>query len=254
MKYNILVTNDDGILSKGLRALIEVAMEYGEVTVVAPERGMSGMSHSISMNNPLYIRKIKITDTISVFACDGTPVDCVKVAVDYLMKDNRPTLLLSGVNHGANSNISVIYSGTMGAAMEGALYSIPSIGFSLTTHDTSADLRATKVIIRRVLDQVLPVNKNPNLCLNVNIPPIPLEEIKGVRFCRQTRGFWQEDFDKNTCPRGRDYVWMMGGFVSQDETATDTDEWCLKNNYVAVVPVQTDFTDYETLKLFSNQA
>lgn len=246
MKYNILVTNDDGILAKGLRALVEVASEYGDVTVVAPENGMSGMSHSISLNNPLYIRKIKIDDQLSVYAVDGTPVDCVKVAIDHIM-DSKPTLLLSGLNHGSNSNISVIYSGTMGAATEGALCSVPSIGFSLTSHDTKADLRASKEIMRKVLDMVLPNNNDPKMCLNVNIPSIALEKIKGIKFCRQTLGYWKEDFDSNTCPRGREYVWMLGGFVCEDKPSSDTDQWCLDNDYVSIVPVQTDMTDYKTL-------
>ncbi len=252
MKYNILITNDDGINSKGLRALIEVASDFGDVTVVAPENGMSGMSHSISMNNPLYIRRIRISENVTVLAVDGTPVDCVKVAVDYVMQ-NKPTLLLSGINHGSNSNISVIYSGTMGAAREGSLYSIPSIGFSLTSHDTKADLSVAKYVVREVLEKLLPLNTNPRMCLNVNIPTIPLSELKGIKMCRQTRGYWQENFDKNVCPRGREYVWMLGGFVSEDTEATDNDEWALAHNYAAIVPVHTDTTDYKTLEYFSEK-
>lgn len=246
-KQRILITNDDGINSKGLRALISVASEFGDVTVVAPEQGMSGMSHSITMFNPLFIRKIKISDTVNVYACDGTPVDCVKVAVDALMKE-PPTLILSGINHGANTNLSVIYSGTMGAATEGSTYKIPSIGFSHVAHNTNSDMTAAMQYVRQVIKIVLEKNSNPSICLNVNIPDLPMSEIKGIRFCRQTIGYWKEEFDKKADPRGREYYWLVGSFVNGEPDAEDTDEWAIKNGYVAIVPVKTDMTDYSQLE------
>lgn len=247
MKQNILISNDDGIHAKGLRALIEVASEFGDVTVVAPEVGMSGMSHAITMNTPLLLRKIKETDSVKVYACHGTPVDCIKIAADYIMKE-PPTLVLSGINHGANSNMSVIYSGTMGAAMEGSMYCVPSIGFSLLSHSPTADFTASKKIVRTVIEKVLSENSNPSICLNVNIPNVPYEELKGIKVCRQSLGCWYEDFTKNTNPRGQDYFWLTGAFHPVEPDAKDDDETLLQENYVTIVPVKTDITDYQQLK------
>ena len=247
MKQNILITNDDGINAKGLRALIEVASEFGKVTIVAPEMGMSGMSHAITMTNPLFLRRIKIADSVEVYACQGTPVDCVKIAVDSIMEE-APTLILSGINHGSNSNVSVLYSGTMGAATEGATYNVPSIGFSLTSHLANADFTAARYYVKEILEKVLQHNCNKSLCLNVNIPSIPSEEIKGIKLCRQANGFWQEEFDKKLDPRGREYYWLVGKFINTEREAADTDEWALRNGYVSIVPVQVDMTDYKTLK------
>ncbi|HIS33973.1 MAG TPA: 5'/3'-nucleotidase SurE [Candidatus Avirikenella pullistercoris] len=247
MKQNILITNDDGINAKGLRALIEVASEFGKVTIVAPEMGMSGMSHAITMTNPLFLRRIKIADSVEVYACQGTPVDCVKIAVDSIMEE-APTLILSGINHGSNSNVSVLYSGTMGAATEGATYNVPSIGFSLTSHLANADFTAARYYVKEILEKVLQHNCNKSLCLNVNIPSIPSEEIKGIKLCRQANGFWQEEFDKKLDPRGREYYWLVGKFINTEPEAADTDEWALRNGYVSIVPVQVDMTDYKTLK------
>jgi len=248
MKQNILVTNDDGVASKGLRALIEEASRFGRVTVVAPEHGMSGMSHAITMSNPLYLREVRRRDDVAVYACSGTPVDCVKLAIDHVMKDEAPTLVLSGINHGANSNISVIYSGTLGAAMEGFSYGIPSIGFSLIDHDTEADLTAARHYVRRVLATVLEHNGNAPVCLNVNVPTLPLEDIKGIRVCRQTKGYWMEEFVRKSDPRGRDYYWLTGRFVNLEPDDPDTDEWALANGYVSVVPVTLDLTDYSRME------
>lgn len=247
MKQNILLSNDDGINAKGLRALIEVASQFGDVTVVAPEVGMSGMSHAITMNTPLYLRKVRETETVKVYACHGTPVDCIKIAMDYLMKE-PPTLVLSGINHGSNSNMSVIYSGTMGAAMEGSMYDIPSIGFSILTHSPQADFTAAKKIASAVIERVLNENKNPRLCLNVNIPNVPYEEIKGILPCRQAIGYWFEDFTKQTNPRGVDYFWLTGEFNPSNPDAKDDDEYLLSQNYVSIVPVKTDVTDYDQLE------
>ena len=247
MKQNILITNDDGINAKGLRALIEVASEFGKVTIVAPEMGMSGMSHAITMTNPLFLRRIKIADSVEVYACQGTPVDCVKIAVDSIMEE-APTLILSGINHGSNSNVSVLYSGTMGAATEGATYNVPSTGFSLTSHLANADFTAARYYVKKILEKVLQHNCNKSLCLNVNIPSIPSEEIKGIKLCRQANGFWQEEFDKKLDPRGREYYWLVGKFINIEPEAADTDEWALRNGYVSIVPVQVDMTDYKTLK------
>ncbi len=253
MIENILVTNDDGIDSKGLEALISVASEFGNVTVVAPERGMSGMSHSITMSKPIFIRRVKESEKLSIYGCDGTPVDCVKVAMDALIKVT-PTLVLSGINHGANTNMSVIYSGTMGAATEGSTYGITSIGFSHISHDTDKDMSSVVHFAREIIKEAIKQRdlSGKSCCLNVNVPDIPFEEIKGVKFCRQTNGHWKEDFEIRQDPRGREYFWLVGSFINGEPDATDTDEWAIKNGYVAVVPVQTDMTDYDCLKESKN--
>ncbi len=250
-RERILITNDDGIDARGLSALIEVAQEFGDVTVVAPEVGMSGKSHSITMYEPLFVRHIDSPDA-TIAACSGTPVDCVKVAVDALMQE-PPTLILSGINHGANSNMSVIYSGTMGAAREGSTYNIPSIGFSHISHNTDSDLTAATHYARTVIRYILEQESLPShLCLNVNIPDTPLENIKGVKMCRQAMGHWVEDFEKRLDPRGKEYYWLTGSFINRDIDATDTDEWALANDYVSIVPIQLDITNFNTLESISS--
>lgn len=246
MRQRILISNDDGVNAPGLQALIEVAMEYGDVTVVAPEHGMSGMSHAITMKTPLFLRKVRQSEGLMVYACQGTPVDCIKLAMDNVLTE-EPTLILSGINHGSNSNMSVIYSGTMGAAMEGSMYSIPSIGLSILTHAEDADFTACKAIAHKVISKVINNPITEKLCLNVNIPNIPLEEIKGIAVCRQSLGCWKEDFVKRISPDGRDYFWLTGDYYPSEPESTDNDEYFLKNNYVAIVPVQTDLTDYKSL-------
>ncbi len=252
MMYNILISNDDGINAEGIKALTEVAQEFGRVTVVAPERGMSGMSHSVTIATPIMIRRISKSDNLEVVAVNGSPVDCVKVALDYLL-DEKPTLMLSGINHGSNSNASAIYSGTMGAAREGAMNGIPAIGFSLTSHNPNEDLSAAKEIVRRVLSEVLPLNKNPRMCLNVNIPTIPLEQIKGMKICRQTQGHWIENFEGRYGSFNQEYVWMLGEFVNDDKNYSDSDQYMLDNNYVSITPIVVDQTDYETLNQLQAQ-
>lgn len=250
-KEIILVTNDDGIDAAGINALVKVAQEFGDVVVVAPERGMSGMSHSITMYKPLMVRKIEEREGLVRYACDGTPVDCVKVAMDAIM-EQPPTLLLSGINHGANSNLSVIYSGTMGAASEGFACHVSSIGISLLSHDVTENLDAAIHYARKVIEMVINNRTSSPICLNVNVPTIDLDQIKGIKFCRQTKGHWREDFSKRYDPHGREYYWLTGRFINEEVDATDTDEWALSNNYVAAVPVMVDMTDYSKLTELNN--
>lgn len=246
MKQHILIVNDDGINAKGIRSLIEVASDFGDVTVVAPETPMSGMSHSVTMSHPLYLREVRKSKNVDVYACYGTPADCVKLAMDFVLKQ-KPTLILSGINHGSNANLSVIYSGTMGAATEGSTYGVPSIGFSLLDHSATFDFTASMHFARIIIEKVIKENRNPFLCLNVNIPKLPVEKIKGIKVCRQTKGFWKERFEQLSDPRGRSYFWLKGDFVNAEPESTDTDEWALHNGYVAVVPVSVDMTDYHQL-------
>lgn len=243
----IFITNDDGFQAKGLEALIEVAMEFGRIVVVAPEVAQSGMSHAITISSPLYLRKVKDEPGLEVYACSGTPVDCVKMAFDSIMQE-RPVLALSGINHGSNSAVSVIYSGTMGAASECSFYNIPAIGFSLLNPGDDADFTVAKEYASRIIDKVLNTDDiTIPMCLNVNIPDLPKEDIKGVRLCRQNKGYWREEFERRTEPRGREYYWLTGIFLNQEETATDTDEHALNNGYVSIVPMQVDMTDYNQL-------
>ncbi len=240
----ILVTNDDGYASKGLAAAIEVARPFGRVVVVAPETVQSGMSQAITMNAPLFLRRIREEENLTVYAFSGTPVDCVKMAFDYLLRDERVDLVVSGINHGSNAAVNVLYSGTMGAAIEGSFYGCPAIGLSLTDHAADADFDASVLWGRRIVGQILGADLPRPLCLNVNIPVGRPEAIRGLRVARQTRGFWREEFYRREDPRGREYFWLTGDFVNAEPQAEDTDEWLLAHGYVSVVPVQVDLTDY----------
>ncbi len=244
----IFVTNDDGVGAKGLEYAIKVAQQFGRVVVVAPEQMQSGMSHAITMSRPLFLREVRRAGDLEVYACSGTPVDCVKMAFDHLLQDERPALAISGINHGSNSAVNVLYSGTMGAAIEASFYDIPSIGFSLTDHDPHADFEAAADFAERIVRKVLAEKPATPLCWNVNIPNVPHCDIKGVRVCRQNAGYWREEFERRVNPHGREYYWLTGGFNNMEPHATDTDEWALANNYVSVVPVQIDLTHYRQVE------
>lgn len=239
----IFVTNDDGVNARGLGKLIEVVREFGHVVVVAPETSQSGMAHAITMGHPLYLRAVRKEPGLEVYACSGTPVDCVKMALDHLLKDQKIDLVCSGINHGSNAAINVLYSGTMGAAIEGGFYDVPSIGFSLTDHSENADFEAAGNYAREIIAGILE-NKPPvPLCLNVNIPLGKPSEIKGIKVCRQCRGYWREEFFCRKDPRGKDYYWLTGEFQNAEPDASDTDEWALAHGYVSVVPIQVDLTN-----------
>ena len=243
----IFITNDDSVGANGLQTMIDVARQVGRVIVVAPESTQSGMSHAITMTSPLYLRHVRQEQDLEIYACAGTPVDCVKLAFDYLLKE-EPALILSGVNHGSNSAVSVLYSGTMAAAIEGSSYNIPSLGFSVTDHDPEADFTQYIPFIRQIIDHVLNATIELPFCLNINIPNVSAENIAGIRACRQTRGFWREEFEKRSDPRGRDYFWLTGSFQNMEPDAQDTDEWALAHNYIAIVPIQVDLTSYRQLE------
>ncbi len=243
----ILICNDDGYYAKGIAALIEVAAQFGRVVVVAPKTAQSGMSQAITMYAPLYPEKIKTSLPAEIYALNGTPVDCVKYALDHLLKDESVDLMLSGINHGSNAATNILYSGTMGAAIEGSFYA-PSIGFSLLDHSADADFEPSKPFVERIIRSVLESNVKPHFCLNVNIPALPADQIKGIKCCRQTSGYWKEEFFERIDPRGNSYFWLTGAFVNHEEDATDTDEYVLSEGYVSVVPVQVDMTDYRRLE------
>jgi 5'-nucleotidase len=240
----IFLTNDDGVGARGLGRLIEVIREFGHIVVVAPESAQSGMSHAITMNSPLFLRKVREEDGLEVYACSGTPVDCVKMGLDHLLADRKIDLVCSGINHGSNAAINVLYSGTMGAAIEGGFYDVPSIGFSLTDHSLDADFEAAGLVAREIVAGILASQPAVPLCLNVNIPVARPEDIKGIRVCRQCRGYWREEFFCRQNPLGRDYFWLTGAFQNHEPDATDTDEWALAHGYASVVPIQVDLTDH----------
>ena len=243
----ILVTNDDGINAPGVRALIEVMNTIGDVYVVAPDSPQSGMGHAITINDALYCDSIKVMngEPQKEFSCSGNPVDCVKIAINEILK-RKPDLCVSGINHGSNSSINVIYSGTMSAAVEAGTTGIPSIGFSLLDYSLEANFEASKKIVKTIVLQTLKNGLPKGVVLNVNIPKLNTSEIKGIKVCRQANAHWQEKFDKRTNPVGREYYWLSGEFVNEDE-GEDTDEWALQNGYVSVVPVQFDLTAYKAL-------
>ena len=238
----ILVTNDDGYASKGFAAAIEIARGFGRVVAVAPEVPQSGMSQAITLNTPLFLRRVREEEGLTVYALSGTPVDCVKMAFDHLLSGERVDLVISGINHGSNSAVNVLYSGTMGAAIEGSFYGCPSVGLSVDDHSSDADFEAAVVWGRRIVGDLMAHEVELPLCLNVNVPVGKPSEIRGMRLCRQNRGFWREDFFRREDPRGR------GEFVDGEPAAADTDERALAEGYVSVVPVQVDLTDYRQLE------
>ena len=247
----ILVSNDDGVQAGGLKTLIELVMPFGDIWVVAPEKGESGKSHAITISMPLYATKIKEQENLHIFSCSGTPVDSVKLALNKLLP-RKPDFLVSGINHGSNASISVIYSGTMGAAIEACLNGVPSVGFSLLNPSPKADFSECRKVISEILGNLFETGLPQGICLNVNIPDIPDKDVKGIRVCRQTKGVWREEYEMRTDPRGKTYYWLTGDFHNFEPNAKDSDEWALSNNYVAIVPIETDFTSYEGMKFINN--
>jgi 5'-nucleotidase len=243
----ILVTNDDGISAPGIRALIDVMKQLGNVVVVAPDSPQSAMGHAITINNTLFINKVNFDSEVKEeYSCSGTPVDCVKLAVNEILKQ-KPDLCVSGVNHGSNSSINVIYSGTMSAAVEAGIEGIPAIGFSLLDYDWNADFEPIKNSIKTIASQVLENGLPEGVILNVNFPKLKEKELKGMKVCRQAKAFWKEEFDKRKTPQGKDYYWLTGEFINQDK-GEDTDEWALANGYISIVPVQFDLTAHHAIQ------
>lgn len=238
----ILITNDDGITAPGIRNLVEAVRDIGKIVVVAPDKPQSGMGHAITIGQPLRLHKVPMFEGVESWACTGTPVDCVKLAVDKVLH-RKPDLCLSGINHGANHSINVIYSGTMSAAVEAAIESIPSAGFSLLDYSIEADFTGARKYAKLVVEKMLATKMEKHTVLNVNIPAQPETLIKGIKICRQAYAKYEEDFIERKDPHGRHYYWLTGEFVNFDK-GKDTDVWALAHNYVSVVPVQFDLTHY----------
>jgi 5'-nucleotidase len=248
----ILVSNDDGITSKGIRHLVEIVSKIGDVVVVAPNSPQSGMGHAITIGNTLRLDQSDIFDDIQAYECSGTPADCVKLAKNHILKDRKPDLVVSGINHGSNTSISVLYSGTMSAAIEGAIEGMPAIGFSLCDYSNNADFSHTEEYVDKIVRQVLKTGLPKGVALNVNFPPKRNENLKGIKVCRQARAMWQEQFDVRFDPNGRQYFWMAGHFVNFDK-GEDNDEWAIANNYVSVVPCQFDMTAHHTISILNDE-
>jgi 5'-nucleotidase len=247
----ILVTNDDGIVAPGIRALVEVASQIGEVIVVAPDSPQSGKGHAISIHDPLRLKKVKVFEGIEAWECSGTPVDCVKLAKHVVLKGREISLCVSGINHGSNASINILYSGTMSAAMEASVEGIRSIGFSLLDFSFEADFEPAKHWAYKIMTHMLTQVAASGVLLNVNIPKLPLSEIKGMRVCRQADGKWIENFVEGRDPMGKIYYWLSGEFQNQDQ-AEDTDIWALENAYVSIVPSMHDLTDIKSIPLFKD--
>ena len=247
----ILVTNDDGINAPGIRTLISVMNTIGDVVVVAPDSPQSGMGHAITLDATLYSKHVHLDNgPQKEFSCSGTPADCVKLAIRELA-ERTPDLCVSGINHGSNAAINVIYSGTMSAAIEAGIEGIPAIGFSLLDYNWEANFEASKPFVKKITEHVLKHGLPNGVVLNVNIPNIASNDIKGIKVCRQAKANWVEAFDKRKTPQGKDYYWLTGTFVNLDG-GDDTDEWALKNNYVSVVPTQFDLTAHHFIKDLNN--
>ncbi|PIY10002.1 MAG: 5'/3'-nucleotidase SurE [Flexibacter sp. CG_4_10_14_3_um_filter_32_15] len=282
----ILVSNDDGITAKGIRELVEMMILLGEVIVVAPDSPQSGMGHAITIHMPLKVRKSDVFKDLGVeaYECSGTPADCVKLAKFHLFQNRIPDLVVSGINHGSNTSISILYSGTMSAAIEGAIEGLPSIGFSLCDYGENADFSHVRSHLLKIAEQTLKNGLPKNIALNVNFPPRfekdfdkkeekgldtatneQLEiatktkkvektenQIKGIKICRQAHARWQEKFDLRTDPYGREYLWLAGDFVNPDK-GDDTDEWAIKNGYISIVPCQFDMTAHHGITHINNE-
>uniref|UniRef100_UPI0040474BBA 5'/3'-nucleotidase SurE n=1 Tax=Algoriphagus sp. TaxID=1872435 RepID=UPI0040474BBA len=242
----ILVSNDDGITSKGIRVLVSVMKKLGDVVVVAPDSPQSGMGHAITIGQTLRLYEEDIFEDVLAFKSSGTPADCVKLAKHYVLKDRKPDLVVSGINHGSNTSISVLYSGTMSAAIEGALEDLPSIGFSLCDFSSKADFSHVEEWVEKIARQVLENGIPKGIALNVNFPPKRNEEIRGVKICRQADAKWQEEFAERFDPTGRKYFWMAGNFVNYDK-GEDNDEWAIANNYISIVPCLYDLTAHHAI-------
>lgn len=245
----ILVTNDDGITAPGIRKLIEIMNEIGDVVVVAPDSPQSGKGHAITINHTLSFEELHLDGPQKDFSCSGTPVDCVKIALDKVLT-RKPDIVVSGINHGSNSSINVIYSGTMSAAVEAGVEGLQAIGFSLSDFSWEADFEQARDYIKSIVLKTLENPMPKGIVLNVNIPKLNKEEIKGIKVCKQANAKWEESFDERVNPHGKKYYWLSGYFNNMDDSE-DADETALSQGYISVVPVKFDLTAYEYIENLS---
>jgi len=247
----ILVTNDDGISAPGIRSLISVMNKIGDVVVVAPDSPQSAMGHAITLNSTLECNLIKIDNgPQKEYSCSGTPADCIKLGINEILK-RKPDICVSGINHGSNSSINVIYSGTMSAALEASIAGIPAIGFSLLDYRLEANFDSLRNYIERITITALKEGIPKGNALNVNFPKLKEKEIKGIKICRQAKAYWIEKFNKRTSPQGKENYWLTGEFINEDN-GVNTDELALNNGYISIVPVKFDMTDHNNIKRLNN--
>ena len=248
----ILLTNDDGLYAPGLKTLLGVMEEFGKVVLISTLESQSGMSQALTVKTPLRVKLLEDTEKHMIYTINGTPTDSIKLAINRLL-DRAPDFVVSGINHGANSSVSILYSGTMAAAIEGCLYGRCSVGFSLNSFSHTADFKVCEKYIRIVMQDLIKNGLPQGICLNVNIPAVKEEEVRGIRVCRQSRGNWKEEFEKRTDPMGKSYYWLTGVYNNHEPESEDTDEWALSNNYVSVVPVTVDMTAHNLLNEFKKR-
>jgi len=242
----ILLSNDDGFDAKGLVSLIDALRICGDLVIVAPDSGRSGMSCAITVSSPLRLKLVVEEEGLKIYKSNGTPVDCVKLALNQIFSERKPDLVVSGINHGTNSSVAIHYSGTMGAVLEACMNCIPAIGFSLDNHSLEADFGPARKYIIKIAENVIKMGLPKGCCLNVNIPST--DAIKGIRLCRQAQGRWIEEFDKRDHPKGGNYYWLTGNFHNDEPDEPDTDMHAIKEGYISVVPSQIDMTSYELLE------
>ncbi len=243
----ILISNDDGVNAPGVTILADIMRQYGRVCIVAPQEPMSGMGHAVTVRHPLRLRKLEEREGFSRYSCNGTPADAVKLGIQVVLRA-KPDLIVSGINHGSNASINILYSGTMAAVLEGVISGVPSIGFSLADYSYHADFSACEKYVRKVVENVLHHGLPEGTCLNVNVPPCPADRIRGIMVCKQGQGMWMEEFDERRDPHNREYYWLTGAFASLTN-GNDTDDWALQNDFVSVVPAQVDLTAYKSLEI-----
>ena len=246
----ILISNDDGYQAKGINSLVDMIRDMADILVCAPESGRSGMACAFSANEPLVLVPQKQEEGLEVWSCNGTPVDCVKLALEELCKERRPQMVIGGINHGDNASVNAHYSGTMGVTLEGCMKYIPSLAFSLCTHDWFADFESLRPYIRKIVRKVLDDGLPKGVCLNVNFPVV--DQFKGVRVCRMAPGTWDNEVVKCRHPRGYDYWWMVGRYNNDEPEAEDTDNWALRHGYIAITPTKIDITSYEMIEQMKN--
>lgn len=246
----ILISNDDGYQAKGINSLVDMIRDMADILVCAPESGRSGMACAFSANDPLVLVPQKQEEGLEVWSCNGTPVDCVKLALEELCKERRPQMVIGGINHGDNASVNAHYSGTMGVTLEGCMKYIPSLAFSLCTHDWFADFESLRPYIRKIVRKVLDDGLPKGVCLNVNFPVV--DQFKGVRVCRMALGTWDNEVVKCRHPRGYDYWWMVGRYTNDEPEAEDTDNWALRHGYIAITPTKIDITSYEMIEQMKN--
>lgn len=245
MKPLILISNDDGYHAKGINSLIDMIADMGDILVCAPESARSGYSTAFSATIPLRLKQRRGRDGVAVWSCNGTPVDCVKIALEELCT-RKPDLVIGGINHGDNASVNTHYSGTMGVTKEGCMKYIPSIAFSLCDHRDEADFEPMRPYVREITERVLREGLPKGVCLNVNFPLV--EEYRGVKVCRMAKGTWGKEVVKCRHPRGYDYYWMTGEYTNDEPEASDTDNWALTHGYVAITPTRIDVTDYDAVR------